>query len=503
VVLFLVAYAYRLSTAIQPGVSHDDAEYIVLAESFATGRPYRLVNFPDAPLESVWPPGYPLFFLTLPWRLLDGDPYLLRLANVAIAILVIVLGYLLLKQTIATELALGGVVLLALNPTFVGLATINMSDIAFTGMCIASLYALTRWQKTDSKTWYLFATLLLAVAILTRYQGIAVLIAVALYLVLQRKPRHAAVLVIGVCVLLLPFVLFVTQETGNDTSSFLAVQIASRSITSYAQNAALSFYSYWKAIPLVVVPLLGPSVEGFLASVQLAWLVPVLHSVLIAVILMGFLLLSLRQPLIGLAVGCYVLLIFLMTNHRGGQLVVFDEPRYAVPVLLFLYTSLLLGTMAIARYLFGEKHAQIATRVTLILLLAVLVVRNIQQSQVTFSVADLSAGATWVQANTSKDAVFMTPDPIPRYIHLRRHTVDYPENEETFWREVRESNVTHIMIAPPLRVDNQANVLQQPDHRVTDVILPIIAQSPDCFVAALQDPVGRVEVFQVAEPCRS
>lgn len=64
--LMLAMYALRFATAVQPGVTHDGAEYLVLAESFATGRPYRLINYPDAPLETVWPPGYPLIFLTLP-----------------------------------------------------------------------------------------------------------------------------------------------------------------------------------------------------------------------------------------------------------------------------------------------------------------------------------------------------------------------------------------------------------------------------------------------------
>jgi len=60
----LAIYALRFQTATQPGVSHDDAEYLVLAESFATGKPYRLINYPAAPLETIWPPGYPLLVLS-------------------------------------------------------------------------------------------------------------------------------------------------------------------------------------------------------------------------------------------------------------------------------------------------------------------------------------------------------------------------------------------------------------------------------------------------------
>jgi hypothetical protein len=46
--------------SFQVGGYHDDAYYIVLAESLARGHGFRLINFPDAPIEVAFPPGWPL-----------------------------------------------------------------------------------------------------------------------------------------------------------------------------------------------------------------------------------------------------------------------------------------------------------------------------------------------------------------------------------------------------------------------------------------------------------
>ena len=46
--------------SIQVGTFYDDGRYIILAESIATGQGYRLINFPYAPAEEAFPPGWPL-----------------------------------------------------------------------------------------------------------------------------------------------------------------------------------------------------------------------------------------------------------------------------------------------------------------------------------------------------------------------------------------------------------------------------------------------------------
>ena len=45
---------------IPVGTFFDDAHYLILAESLATGNGYNLINFPDMPPEDAFPPGWPL-----------------------------------------------------------------------------------------------------------------------------------------------------------------------------------------------------------------------------------------------------------------------------------------------------------------------------------------------------------------------------------------------------------------------------------------------------------
>lgn len=55
------------------GAFQDDAIYTVLAKALATGEGYRMINLPDSPHATHYPPGYP-FFLSLLWRMFPSFP---------------------------------------------------------------------------------------------------------------------------------------------------------------------------------------------------------------------------------------------------------------------------------------------------------------------------------------------------------------------------------------------------------------------------------------------
>src|SRR5437773_12063334 len=63
----------------------DDAFYVILAKSLATGHGYRNLNLPGAPLATHYPPGYPLFLAAL-WRIGPAFPANLVLFKVANAL---------------------------------------------------------------------------------------------------------------------------------------------------------------------------------------------------------------------------------------------------------------------------------------------------------------------------------------------------------------------------------------------------------------------------------
>jgi hypothetical protein len=85
-VVALVLVAAILSITPWPvGAIQDDATYVVLAKSLATGEGYRQLNLPGAPNVTHYPPGYPLVLAAL-WRLWPDFPdnlVLFKYANAA------------------------------------------------------------------------------------------------------------------------------------------------------------------------------------------------------------------------------------------------------------------------------------------------------------------------------------------------------------------------------------------------------------------------------------
>src|SRR5438445_6487267 len=64
------------------GGFYDDAFYVILGKSLATGHGYRNLNLPGAPFATHYPPGYPLL-LALLWRIGPEFPANILLFKVA------------------------------------------------------------------------------------------------------------------------------------------------------------------------------------------------------------------------------------------------------------------------------------------------------------------------------------------------------------------------------------------------------------------------------------
>src|SRR5205085_5084384 len=64
--LALVAGIFAVDT-LPIGGFYDDAFYVILAKSLATGHGYRNLNLPGAPFATHYPPGYPLLLAVLWW----------------------------------------------------------------------------------------------------------------------------------------------------------------------------------------------------------------------------------------------------------------------------------------------------------------------------------------------------------------------------------------------------------------------------------------------------
>ncbi len=500
-------YALRFVNQVQVGVSHDDAEYVILAESFATGQPYRLVSHPRTPIETTWPPGYPLFVLTLPYLLFGPNLDVLRLINVALALLAGWLGFLLLRHFTVPSLALLAAGLFAINPHTVKWATLTMSDIPFTVAVFSFCLIYLRWKSRPPRPqlWFTLAVLSLAVAILMRYWGVAFLAAAGLDLLFERRWRAAIALGLGTVLLVLPFPIFLALQPDAASSSFYALQSVSRSLDKQLASAGVSLITYGETVPLLLVPLLGPAVSQALATIRLDGIIIVVHMAIWLVLIAGAWQVWRRHRLPVLMVLCYLALLILLTEHLNLQTIVFDEPRYLVPITLFLNLFLIEGTLPISRRL---PRADRWAKAAVILLFVILIGRNVQQAMAenNFPVSDLSAGTDWIQANTNPSDVFMSVDSIGRYIYLRRPMLDFPNSAEEFWQELKQYQVRYLLIADSLNAIKNSwsiDIGTQPDQVVESVIRPIVKRYPKCFGLIHLEAETNAEIYRVNPDCLS
>jgi hypothetical protein len=228
---WLVAALALVATihAIEPlpvGVFYDDAQYLVLAKSLATGHGYRFLNLPGAPLATHFPPGYPVFLAIL-WRISPAFPEnvaLFKFANALLLAVVALLAHRFATKTldvppaIAVAAALAGT---ATIPSLV-LSSAIMSEPLFLAMLLPALV----WSEREARARAgrptreeLRGAALLGAAIgviaLVRTHGIALAAATVATYVTRGRRREAVVCVAALSIILAPWMLWVAAHNAS------------------------------------------------------------------------------------------------------------------------------------------------------------------------------------------------------------------------------------------------------------------------------------------------
>lgn len=201
------------------GVVHDDAMYVILARSLASGQGYRFLNLPGAPAATHFPPGYPALLALVSWlapafpasvvafkalnalflaaaavlasrfarRRAVGDGWALALGAVtAVSIPLLVLGSMVLSEPLFLAL------LLALLPSLESVVDshVSLKRLALSGAAIAA-------------------------CTLVRSHGIALVLAMMIALGLSRRWRDAAVVGGAAVASLLPWQVWSAMHAGR------------------------------------------------------------------------------------------------------------------------------------------------------------------------------------------------------------------------------------------------------------------------------------------------
>jgi 4-amino-4-deoxy-L-arabinose transferase-like glycosyltransferase len=167
--------------------SGDDLTYLALSKSLESGS-YRETFLAGAPLHVKYPPGYPLWLLAV--RKVGGENLdVIRGTNLALLAVFALCLYGIVRRVAGVPLALAAVLLVALNHTLLRSGGTLLSEPLFLALVGASLLCTVRAGPADGR--YAAGAIGFAVAAyLTRSAGLALLLALGLWLWQRRRLRE-------------------------------------------------------------------------------------------------------------------------------------------------------------------------------------------------------------------------------------------------------------------------------------------------------------------------
>lgn len=198
--LFFTIYLLRLDRVI--GMVVDDAWYVLLAKSLASGEGYQMINAPTPGIHPIVPPVFPSL-LALCWRLWPDFPanlWLLKSVSIAAMLGVGLVAFIYFKRDrqLPLYLAFGIAAATVFYPPLVLQATsMVMAECVFMLLQLLAIVVIERGaQMKETKATWRYAALggtLAALAYLTRLAGVGLLAASVLYLLKERCPRQALI----------------------------------------------------------------------------------------------------------------------------------------------------------------------------------------------------------------------------------------------------------------------------------------------------------------------
>jgi hypothetical protein len=206
------------------GVFHDDAMYVILARSLASGQGYRYLNLPDAPWATQHPPGYPALLALVSWfaPAFPGNLVAFKVLNAVLGAASAVLVTMFARARAldpAWAIALG--VVSAVSIPMLLLSSMVLSEPLFFLVVIALLVASEQFaeRENDEKHehgWWRPIAIGAGIGgcALVRLNGIALLPAMILVLGFKRRWRDAAMVTLATLVTMLPWQLLIATHTG-------------------------------------------------------------------------------------------------------------------------------------------------------------------------------------------------------------------------------------------------------------------------------------------------
>ena len=249
------------------GLYHDDGIYVATAKSLAEGHGYRLIDLPGAPAQTKYPPLFPLA-LSLIWRAAPEFPgnviWFKTFGILCTAAALVLFQRVALRSIGLTPAAsVAALAVTIFSPRLLASANWVLAEPLF-GMvtALALLVAARPETHRDTERRAVLAGALAGAAVLVRVQGLALIGALPLALLLERRRRMAAI-ALGASVLPVAAWFAWTAMHVGPASPLLTYY------TSYASTVSpWSYGNGWASLPSVVLDRLS-ALPGSLGALMI------------------------------------------------------------------------------------------------------------------------------------------------------------------------------------------------------------------------------------------
>jgi hypothetical protein len=200
----------------------DNATYIVLGQSLATLRGYRMISDPRQPAMALYPPGYPLLLAGV--QLLTGTANRLlaailpmKLMTIVLYLAAIALAYSIFRHRdpyLATWLSL----LMAVNPELLYFANEVSTEVPYLCLSLACIWLFARYWRDQGSGGLLVVAGLLGLTFYVRAIALVMLVAFGGFLFVHRRARDALLLLLMVGALVAPWFIYTRSLPYTGTS---------------------------------------------------------------------------------------------------------------------------------------------------------------------------------------------------------------------------------------------------------------------------------------------
>lgn len=499
IVLILLGAGLFYYKTLTPSVGFigDDARYIILGESIASGQGFRLLCLPGAPPDRVCAPGFP-FVLSLVWLILPEFPenvVALKSVSIIFAILFIFVTYLLLKGYFDKRLLLWVVVLTAFNPLILRYSTEVMTEMGYAFFSMLTFYYFYKYNTSSSKRDAFILIFALVSGYFFRPVGLLLFIFILAYLIIRREYARAWLIGGAFVICILPWMYrnFNVGAWGYVNALFqknLEVPMGTVTLMDFVRRFFANVYFYATyGIPSIIFP----------ASCSLR-LLQFLESHNIRIIQTVGVLVFIMVPLLCGLFSSAVRKRELPALYTLGFVFLWcfwpwQENRFIISIIPFLFYYYFKGVTFLFQFfrIHWQSKYIICILSSIFLISAAVRGMDYLSPLLPGHQDEFNETFSYIRQNTPEESLLMCINIFQFYLYTERKCINPPSPEPNVTLQtVLHYGVDYIVIVPSASITGLGDMSQI-------FLMPLISTYPSLFRLIYQTEDGKFQIYEVVK----